>query len=357
MEFQFNRDITKEAGVRNRALLKTYEDFHVALDPKYRRQYAHLTCPATNWKYVEGASKSKANLVMLDLEDSIPRGNNEMLQQGRANIIKGYKELDWGDKIRYFRPRGLELDPDFEDIAVIVSEAGSVIDGLIYPKIESPEEVRSIDQVLTELEYANNLPAGRLTFQVLIESVNAERAVFEIAKASKRLSALIFGAFDYWGSLGFLPHLYRADHPIVNDVRCRIVKAASSVGIPAIAEMTLNYPTKEKTDEQKAAALEECRRDALLAFEYGFGGKWTGIPGQTDIALGVFAIAQETVDQAIKEIRAFHQAESEGKGAVMIDGKMADRATNRINLALLKQAYLRGQVDRAIVVELGVKID
>jgi citrate lyase subunit beta / citryl-CoA lyase len=354
MEWKFNKDITREAGARNRSILKSYEDIHIKLDPKYRVQYAHLTAPATNMKYLEGAAKGKANLVMLDLEDSIPRGNDDLLQQGRSNIINGYRNLDWGRKIKYFRPRGLALDPDFEDIAVIVSGAGDVIDGLIYPKIESPEEVVSIDRVLTDLEYANNLPHGKLTFQVLIESVNAEQKVFEIAKASRRLSGLIFGAFDYWGSLGLLPHLYRADHPIINDVRCRIVKAAASVGIPAIAEMTLNYPTKEKTDAEKQAALDECRRDALIAFEYGFSGKWTGIPAQTEIAIEVFALSQERVDQAVKEMRLFLKAEAEGKGAVMIDGKMADRATDRINRALIRQAYDRGQVETSVMREFGL---
>ncbi|MCZ7582005.1 MAG: aldolase/citrate lyase family protein [Deltaproteobacteria bacterium] len=244
--------------------------FSSTFTTSWRRNTANstptLTVPATNWKYVEGASRSKANLVMLDLEDSIPRGNDELLQQGRENIIKGYRDLDWGDIIKYFRPRGLALDPDFEDIAVIVTAAGEYIDGLIYPKIESAEEVRSIDRALTELEKSAGLPAGKITFQVLIESVNAEEHVFDIAKASPRLTALIFGAFDYWGSLGFLPHLYSADHPIINDVRCRVVKAAASVGIPAIAEMTLNYPTRDKTDEQKKSGIGRVpsrRRDRL----------------------------------------------------------------------------------------------
>ncbi|MCB1153376.1 hypothetical protein KDL45_06980, partial [bacterium] len=163
---EFDTSITQRAGERNRKLLAGYENLHYKHDKKYRRQYAHLTCPATNWKYVEGASKSAANLVMLDLEDSIPRGNEELLKQGRENIIRGYSELDWGDKIKYFRPRGLALDPDFEDIAYIVSRAGAHIDGLIYPKIEDADEVRSIDQVLTELEKSCGLPEGKLTFQV-----------------------------------------------------------------------------------------------------------------------------------------------------------------------------------------------
>jgi citrate lyase subunit beta / citryl-CoA lyase len=354
MEFQYDRSITKRAGERNRTLLKTYDANRAHMDPKYRVQYAHLTVPATNMKYIEGAAKSKANLIMLDLEDSIPRGNDALLQQGRANIVEGYRKLDWGNKIRYFRPRGLALDPDFEDIACVVSAAGEVIDGLIFPKIESPDEVRSIDSVLSDLEEAHGLPHGKLTFQVLIESANAESLIYEIAQASKRLTALIFGAFDYWGSLGLLPHLYRADHPMINDVRCRVVKAAASVGIPAIAEMTLNYPTKEKTEAEKQAAIEECRRDALLAFEFGFAGKWTGIPAQTDIALAVFAITQERVDRAVRDVRLFLQAEAEGKGAVMIDGKMADRATDRINRALLKQAFERGQVELSLMREFGL---
>ena len=67
---------------------------------------AHLTCPATVWKYVESAAtKSAANLVMLDLEDSIPRGDDAKLAEGRANVIRSFNTLDWGTRLRFFRPR------------------------------------------------------------------------------------------------------------------------------------------------------------------------------------------------------------------------------------------------------------
>ena len=83
----------------------------IELEPKYLLQMAHLTTPATVWKYVESAvTKSKANLVMLDLEDSIPRDNAALLEEGRANVIRAFNELDWGTRLRFFRPRGLELD-------------------------------------------------------------------------------------------------------------------------------------------------------------------------------------------------------------------------------------------------------
>jgi citrate lyase subunit beta / citryl-CoA lyase len=349
-------EITKAASERNAPILKSYNQRMIELEPKFYVQMAHLTCPATVWKYVEGAAtKSKASLVMLDLEDSIPRDNQELLEQGRANIIRAFNTLDWGNRLRFFRPRGLELDPAHEDIAVIVEQAGANLDGLIYPKIESADEVRSIDATLTALEKKTGLPDGSVKIEVLIESALAEANIFEIAQGSPRLVALILGTYDYWASLGLRAATYRPDHPLIGQLRGRIVKAAASVGIPAIAEMTTNYPTKNKSEEERLAAIEEFRSDAQLALEYGFAGKWTGIPEQTALAVEIFQLPDEEIHQAIEEARAFLQAEKSGLGATMISGKMADRATDRINRSTLKIAYALGRIDDILATELGLK--
>src|SRR5687767_7336619 len=84
-------EITKAARQRNAPILEDYNQRMIEIEPKYFVQMAHLTCPATVWKYVEGAAtKSSASLVMLDLEDSIPRDNRALLEQGRANIIRAF---------------------------------------------------------------------------------------------------------------------------------------------------------------------------------------------------------------------------------------------------------------------------
>ncbi len=342
---------------RNQAILARLAGQEIDLAPKFLLQMAHLTCPATVWKYVESAAtRSAANLVMLDLEDSIPRGDDVKLAEGRANVIRAFNTLDWGSsRLRFFRPRGLALDPRHEDIAVIVAAAGKNLDGLIFPKTETPDEVRSIDATLTALEKKHGLPQGRISIQVLIESVSAEEQVFEIARSSKRLSALIFGAYDYWGSLRMVGVPYRTDHPLVDHARARIVKAAASVDIPAIAEMTVNYPTKEKSEADKRAALDECRRDAELARAFGFRGKWTGIPAQTAIAIEVFSMDHAVIQRAVAEAKAFLTAERQGLGATMIDGKMADRATDRINRVALKTAFALGKLDATTAAELGLR--
>jgi citrate lyase beta subunit len=348
-------EITDAAGARSAPILEAYSQRLIELEPKYYLQMAHLTCPATVWKYVEGAAtKSKANLVMLDLEDSIPRDNQEVLEQGRANIIRAFNELEWGNRLRFFRPRGLELDPAHQDIAVVIEQAGRNLDGLIYPKIESADEVRSLDATLEALEQKLGLKAGSIKIEVLIESAMAEANVFEIVQASKRLVGLILGTYDYWASLGLRSATYRADHPMIAQLRGRIVKAAASVGIPAIAEMTTNYPTKNKSEAERLAAIEEFCRDAHLALDYGFAGKWTGIPEQTELAVDIFRLPEAEIERAIEEARAFLQAERSGLGATMISGKMADRATDRINRSTLKVAYALGRIEETLAKELGL---
>lgn len=348
-------EITSAAKERSSDLIDGYSRLQIDLEPKYLVQMAHLTVPATVWRYIEGAvTKSVANLVMLDLEDSIPRNNRELLHQGRANVIRALNELDWGQRLRFFRPRGIELDPAHEDIAIIVERAGANLDGLVCPKIESADEVRSIDATLTALELKLGLEDGKIKIEPLIESAAAGEQVFDIARSSRRLVGLVLGSYDYWASLGLRAENYRVDHPLIADARSRVVKAAASVGIPAIAEMTTNYPTRDKSEDERRAAIEEFRRDALIARDFGFAGKWTGIPDQTALAVEIFQIPDEEIRRAIEEAQLFLEAESQGRGATMIAGRMADRATDRVNRNTLKTAWALGRLDEGLARELGI---
>src|SRR5262249_29645733 len=144
-------------------------------------------------------------------------------------------------------------------------------------KVETADELCSLDRTLTALESRHGIPAGKVRIEVLIESVQAVEKVFEIAGSTPRLAGLVLGSYDYWASLGMRAAAYRFDHPLINYARARIVSAAASVGVPAIAEMTTNYPTKNKTENERQAALDEFRRDALLARDFGFAGKWAGM--------------------------------------------------------------------------------
>lgn len=335
-------------------LLRGHDRHAVAIEPRFFLQRSHLTAPAPVWKYVEGAVKSGADLVMLDLEDSIPRGDDAALAAGRANVVRALTTLDWGRSLRFFRPRGLALDPACEDVREVVTAAGAHLEGLIWPKTEGASEILLLDEALGEAERAAGVAEGSIKIGVLIESARAEEEAFWIAGASRRIRSLIFGAFDYFSSLGMVGARYRFDHPMVDAARMRIAKAAASIGVPAIGEMTINYPTKNKSAEEQRAALDECQRDAEHAKLLGLRGKWVGIPAQIAIAHEVFGLPDDEVTRALAEVRAFREAEREGRGATIIGGKMADRATDRHNRVVLAAARALGRIDAAVAEELGI---
>lgn len=348
--------MSERASLRQRAIeLQRANDEHaVAPEPAYFLQRTHLTAPAPVWKYVEGAVKSGADLVMLDLEDSIPRGDDAALAAGRANVTRALKTLDWGRSLRFFRPQGLALDPGFEDVLSVVGDAGAALHGVIWPKAEGASEILLLDEALGEAERRAGIEEGSIKIGILIESARAEEEAFWIAGASKRTRSLIFGAFDYFSSLGMVGARYRFDHPLVDAARMRIVKAAASIGVPAIAEMTLNYPTKNKSAEEQAAALAELSRDAQHARSLGLRGKWVGIPAQIPVTHEVFALPADEVARALAEVQAFREAEQQGRGATMIGGKMADRATDRHNRVVLSAALATGQLDAQSASDLGI---
>jgi citrate lyase subunit beta/citryl-CoA lyase len=333
------------------------------MQSRYLAQRSHLTAPATVAKYVDAAvTRSDADLVMLDLEDSIPRGNDALLAEGRDAIVRAFLDLDWGGRLRFFRPRGAALDPAHADIEDVILRAEGRLDGLVYPKIEGPEEVRALDATLTRLERSLPPREDPIRVALLIESVVAEERAFEIAAASTRVVSLIFGAVDYASSLGLVVDAKRdvaslatgASGLALDLARVRVVKAAASVGVPAIAEMTLNFPTKNKSEEERRAAIDECRGDAERSRALGFRGKWTGIPAQVPIVNEVFTLRDAVIFRALTAVRAFLQAERAGRGATMIDGLMYDRANDRLNRVVLETAFATGRLDPMVAREVGV---
>jgi citrate lyase subunit beta/citryl-CoA lyase len=100
--------------------------------------------------------------------------------------------------------------------------------------------------------------------------------------------------------------------------------------------------------------MQEFHRDALIARDFGFAGKWTGIPDQTAAAVEIFQTPEDEIERAIAEAKQFLEAEAAGRGATMIAGKMADRATDRLNRNTLKKAYAMGRIEDALAKELGL---
>ncbi len=297
-----------------------------------RLRRCELSTPASNERMIEKAAGSLADLVFLDLEDSV--APNEKVAS-RAKVIHALKTLDWGKKTRAVRINDLETEFAYQDIISIVEEAGDYLDIIIIPKVKSAKDVWWVDVLLSQIE--KRLQRARRTgLEVLIEEVEAMLNVEEIARASTRLEALIFGHIDYSASQGIDPTLAGNDldtYPgdLWHYARNKVTIAARAAGIDAIDGPYLDF-------KNAAGYRRECTRSKAS----GMVGKWAIHPNQIDIANAVFSPSQPEVDRARKLDALYTEAQAQGLGAVAFEGKMIDVAVVRSARNIIQKAVLIG---------------
>ena len=174
---------------------------------------------------------------------------------------------------------------------------------LMLPKVRSPDEIAWIDGILSEKGHD-------LRLQVIIETNAALEAAPDIARASPRVDALLFGGVDMAAELrckaAWEPLLY---------ARSRVVHAAASAGIDAI-----DVPWLDLEDP------EGLRREAALARDLGFSGKGAIHPRQIPIINEVFTPGAARIAHAKRVLAAFEEA---GAGLVVVDGKLIEKPVLR----------------------------
>jgi citrate lyase subunit beta / citryl-CoA lyase len=297
-----------------------------------RLRRAELSTPASSERMMAKAAASNADLVFLDLEDSV--APNEKVE-ARGKAIQALKTLDWGKKTRAVRVNDLESEYAYQDIISVVEEAGDYFDLLIVPKIKSAKDVWWVDVLLTQIEKRLHR-TRRMGIEVLIEEVEAIINIEEIARASSRLEALIFGPADYSASQGMDSRViegYLDDYPgdPWHYARNKIAIAARAAGIDAVDGAFPDFKN-----------LAGYQRECIHARTLGFVGKWSIHPGQIEVANQVFSPSEAEVAYARKLDTAYAEALAQGIGAIAIDGKMIDVAVIRSLRTIIQKAELIG---------------
>jgi citrate lyase subunit beta/citryl-CoA lyase len=206
-----------------------------------------------------------------------------------------------------------------EDVAAVAS-AGTRVDFVTVPKVERSSEVEGVERALRAAEAAG----GGIGIQVLIETAVGLTNVEEIAGATDRLQALIFGPADMAASLG-MPALsagglmpdYPGDH--FHYAKARMLVAARAAGLRAI-----DGPHLAIDD------LDGCRQGALRARALGFDGKWVVHPSQIGIVNEAFTPTREEYERALEILDAYERATAEGTGAVRFGAEMIDEASRKM---------------------------
>lgn len=297
-----------------------------------RLRRSELSTPGYSPKMIAKAAASDADLVFLDLEDSVI---DSAKVASRQNIIDGLNTLDWGNTTRAVRINPVSTPWCHGDIIDIVTAAGRNLEIIIIPKVLSPRDVWFVDDLLTQLENQLGLEVGGIGLEVLIEETEALSRVEEIAASSPRLEALILGVGDLSASQGIrLGHIggnsegkYGYPGDVWHFARNRMIVAARANGIDAV-----DGPFGS------IANPDGYEREANWSATLGAVGKWAIHPSQIAIANKVFAPTEEEIVRASAAVKAVREAADAGLGAASLDGMMIDAATARIFEAVLERA-------------------
>ena len=131
-----------------------------------RLHRSELAVPGSNVRMLEKAPELGADIVMLDLEDSVAPGDK---RQARINIIDALREQDWSDCSVSLRINGLDTHYCYRDIVDVVEEAGDRLDTIMIPKVSCAGDVHLVATLLTQIEDAVGLER-RIGIAVLIET-------------------------------------------------------------------------------------------------------------------------------------------------------------------------------------------
>ncbi len=299
---------------------------------KARLQRSELAVPASNPTMIDKAADSAADFVFLDLEDAVAPPEKE---QARRNAIQALNDIDWAGKGKTVSVRinGLDTHYMYRDVVDVMEQAGSKVHTLLVPKVGVTGDLYMVEAMVNQIEQGKGFTT-RVGLEALIETALGMANVEAIAQFGGRLEALHFGVADYAASMrarttniGGLNPMYPGDqwHASIT----RMVIACRAYGLRPIDGPFGDFgdPEGYKDGARRAAAL-------------GCEGKWAIHPSQVSLANDVFSPPEAEIVKALRIIEELRKAESQGKGAASLDGKMIDAASEKManNVLLLADA-------------------
>jgi citrate lyase subunit beta/citryl-CoA lyase len=257
--------------------------------------------PGANAKALEKAKSLAADVLILDLEDSVAP---DAKADARTQVAAAVKAGGYGKREIIVRVNALTTPWGGDDIA---AAGAAKPHGVLAPKVESKAQVEQLDHAMDAAGFAKDA-----ALWVMIETPRAILNIAEIASAAHttRLAAFVMGLNDLAKETRAKPG---ADRAPFHAAMSLAVTAARTEGLVAIDGVF--------NDIADSAAFEaECRQG--LAF--GFDGKTLIHPSQIEAANLTFAPSAEEVARARAVIAAFALPENAGKGVIKVDGRMTE---------------------------------
>lgn len=258
--------------------------------------------PSHNQKLMLSASKSDADVLLLDLEDSVlPQSNKQVAR----NTIIEYIQNGYFEGKRVFpRVNDRESGELLKDVTQLTIDG---INGFMYPKSKKKEDVYFFDKLLETIEYEKNIPIGTYKIIPLIETASAVLNVQEICLASKRVVAIAYGSEDF---ITDLEGIHDFEHQSLFTPRALIAMGARATGVIPI-----------DTVHVRVHDLEDLEVNLKISKKLGFEGMLVLNPKEIPLVHEYYSPSDKEVESAKEMISLAKEAQKNGEGVAIKNGK------------------------------------
>ncbi|EIW17791.1 MULTISPECIES: aldolase/citrate lyase family protein [Pelosinus] len=259
--------------------------------------------PGNNPGMLQNAGIYGADTIILDCEDAVAITEKD---SARNLVFQAISEMNYGTEVAV-RINHISTPFGWDDLKRILPAKPDLIR---LPMCQGPDEIRQIDEFISEAEQKNNFPAGSIKMMAAVETPKGLRLAYEIASASPRMVALAIGAED------FIANLKTTRSKLGRELlaaRGQLVLAAREAGIQCIDTVFSDI-----NDE------EGFKNELELIKEMGFDGKSVVNPRQVSVVHDFFAPTAKEIDHAQRVLAAYQEALEKKSGVISLNGKMID---------------------------------
>jgi malyl-CoA/(S)-citramalyl-CoA lyase len=300
----------------------------------------------------------KTDILLGNLEDAIPADRKEAAREG---LVRIGKQVDLGDTALWTRVNSLDSPWVLDDLLRLVLEIGDRLEVIMVPKVEGAWDIHYVDRLLAQLEAKAGLRRPLLVHAIL-ETAQGVANVEEIAGASPRMQGMSFGPADLAASRRMKTTRVGGGHP----------------GYRVVSDPDREQPDAPRATAQQdlwhysiARMVDACTANGILPFYGPFGdisdpvgceaqfraaflmgcvGAWSLHPSQIEIARKVFSPDPAEVAFAKRVLEAM----PDGRGVLMLDGKMQDDATWKQCKVMVTLAELLAKKDPELAKAYGL---
>lgn len=289
-----------------------------------RSRRALLYMPGDDRRKIEKATTLGVDCICMDLEDGTAVNKKA---EAREVIAQTMRELDFGKSERCIRINSVGSGFEKDDLPAALAARP---DTIVVPKVESAEQVKWVSGEIESFELSNSLLVGGIRLLAGLETAKGVINLKKIARADKRLEALIFGGEDFAASIG------ATRSPEATELlyaRQAVVTTCAAYEIQAIDIVYIDFRD-----------TEGLRHEAQQGADWGFVGKQIIHPNQVGPVQEAFTPSDDAIAHAQRVVETFEASQQEGVGAYALDGKMIDMPLLKSAQNVLERAKAAGKL-------------